>query len=279
MKRIAVITSVRNGARFLDRWIAHYGAAFGADNLYVMLDGKDQPMPTGGMAADVNVLRLPFVPRARLAGDKQRAARASDLARVLFSSYDMVIATDVDEFICVDPALGLGLAAYLSALPGTRCRSALGIDVAPNTRTEAALDWSAPFLGQRRFGQLSDRYTKASILSKPLRWGSGQHRVKGHRFHIDPNLFLFHFGSVDHSEIESRADDAERRANGWSAHQARRATVPDLISTAHVVSGDARFETARTELGRPRSLVAWNKPRPLKHDSVIEIPDRFFGLV
>lgn len=275
MKKIAAITSVRNGARFLHRWISYYGAALGPENLFVILDGQDQARPDPGLG--VNTLCLPHVPLGRLAGDKQRARRASALARTLFTSYDIVMGTDVDEFVVVDPATGRGLAEYLSELRIKGSVSALGVDVARNSRAETTLDWDQPFLGQRKFGKLSDRYTKAAILSEPLNWGSGQHRVRRHGFQIDPNLYLFHFGSVDDQELEARTQDIERVDAGWGAHQIRRNALSEEISTGKILSGDDCIASARKELGRSRSLVSWNKPRPLRSQSLIEIPERFFG--
>ena len=276
MKRIAAITSVRNGAHFLDRWIAYYGAKLGHDNLHVIIDGLDQPLPDP--KSGVHVHQHPFVARSRVAGDKFRAARASDLAAKLFETYDVVLATDVDEFIVVDPATGQSLASYLSAQNGPVI-SALGVDVACNTRVESDLDWDQPFLGQRMFGLISDRYTKASVIYAPMRWGSGQHRVKGRGFTIDPNLFLFHFGSVDAQETAARMADRDRSDAGWGAHQMRRNAVIDDVSTIAHVDGDSCFDAARAALSKPRSIIAWNKPRPMKTKIVAAIPDRFRGIV
>lgn len=282
MKRIAALTSVRNADRFIGRWIKHYGAAFGLENLYVIFDGMDQKLPdpkSGPSDWGVNVLNFEHVPSNRVKGDKMRAARASDVARDLFGSYDMVIGTDVDEFLVLDPQNPKNLAQYLSALSIKSNLSALGVDVARNTALEEPLDWDAPFLGQRRFGMLSDRYTKASILTQPVRWGSGFHRVKRQGFTIDPNLFLFHFGSVDTAEVETRLEDKERIAAGWTSHQKRRGSVSKEITSATALEGDNRFTTARASLSRARSIIAWNKPRPLKQDDIVTIPPRFHGVV
>lgn len=271
--KIAALTSVRNSDHFLRRWIAYYGAQLGYENLYVIVDGMDQTIPSD--VEPVNFRRIEHVPQSRVAGDKSRAARASALAAELFETYDAVIGTDVDEFLAVDPKLGISLQAFLTDVDVNTCLSAMGIDVARHDRLENALDWSKPFLQQRRFGLISDRYTKANILFKPLKWGSGFHRVKGHKFTIHPDLYLFHFGSVDTAEIQSRAQDAERVASGWSGHQTRRAAVSTKITSSKSVEGDAVFQKARRALSKPRSLWAWNKPRPLKPEYIIEIPTRF----
>ncbi len=278
MKRIAALTTVRNGGAFLERWIAYYGAALGRENLTVIFEGLEQTLPDG--VTDVNTIHVPFENHKRSKGDSIRAARASDVARDLLADYDLVIGCDVDEILIADPAVSDDLGTYLSGLAIDGCVSGMGIDVACNTRHEADLNWDKPLLGQRRFAVISDRYTKASVLSKPLRWGSGFHRVKGHGFTIDPNLFLFHFGSVDAKANAEKQADEEKIAAGWAGHQKRRDSLVDDISDAEtIIHGDARFETARAELSRKRSLIAWNKPRPLAADKVIEIPERFLDRV
>ena len=271
-RKIAVVTSVRNDRVFLKRWIEYYGKTFGPTSLFVILDGFDQPIPD---AEGVNFIRVPFVPKNVVAGDKFRAARASNLAETLFHSFDIVIGTDIDEFIAVDPKLGLTLPEYLSKNKLTEPLSPLGMDVAQHLTSEAPIEPDKCFLEQRRFAKISDRYTKASILNAPLRWGSGYHRVRGENFKIDPNLFLFHFGSVDQSVSQKRAVDEDRIAEGWTAHQKRRDALFDEITNARPLDGDDRFESARREMAQKRPLHAWNKPGALKSDAIVRIPDRF----
>ncbi|MDG1736528.1 MAG: tyrosine-protein phosphatase [Paracoccaceae bacterium] len=274
-KKIAIITSVRNDASFLDRWIEYYGSAFGSTSLFVILDGFDQQVPN---ATGVNFIRVPFVQRNVVAGDKARAKRASNLAETLFHSFDIVIGTDVDEFIAIDPKLRKTLPEYLSEKQLTEPLSPLGMDVAQHLEYEGPIEESKPFLNQRRYAKISDRYTKASILNGPLRWGSGYHRVRGENFKIDPHLFLFHFGSVDQSISANRAVDEDRIAEGWASHQKRRDALFDEISKSEAVDGDLRFKSARTEMARKRKWHAWNKPGALKNNAIVKIPGRFRNL-
>ena len=272
-KRIAVITSVRNDTLFLDRWIAHYGQTFDPSSLFVIIDGLDQDVPD--RSTGVNVIQLPHVHRNVVQGDKARAARASDLAKELFKSYDLVIGTDVDEFLVVDPKTGKTLSEYLSHIPIRSTISGLGIDVVRHMDREGPIKPAHPFLSQRRYAIISDRYTKASVLAKPLRWGSGYHRVRGRNFHIDPNLFLFHFGCVDQSVSQSRKSDIDRIVEGWDAHLLRRDSLFRTITETPAIDGDSRFASARAEMTRHRPWHAWNKPGILKRNTVIEIPARF----
>jgi hypothetical protein len=69
---------VRIDTLFTERFIRYYGAAFGPENLFIMLDGHDQqpPDPVFG----VNILRLPFKLIGVIAAEKRRALTTSNLA-------------------------------------------------------------------------------------------------------------------------------------------------------------------------------------------------------
>ena len=262
---------------FLRKWVAYYGAALGPENLYLILDGDDQPRPE---APGVNLLVHQHVALDRVAGDKHRAGRLSDLAARLFQGgYDMVIATDIDEYLIADPATGMGLAAYLSSRPARGGVSALGLDVVQHVRRESTLDPARPWLAQRRFAQVSARYTKASIAFRPLRWGSGMHRIKGRDFHIDPNLYLIHTGMIDRRASGQIGADGGRRAAGWDKHHARREALFDIIATARPEPADRFFARARRRMTWRRPLYALNKPGSLPPPAVIELPERFRSLL
>lgn len=275
-KSICALTTVRNDRLFLRKWVAHYGAALGHENLFVIIDGHDQPVPEG--LGGANILRLPHRPAPRAEGDRRRARIMSDVARGLLQVHDMAIATDVDEFLLVDPAQGLGLRDYLSTLRGAAI-SALGLDVGQHLEREAPLDPARPFLEQRRFAHVSARYTKPVIITRPLTWGSGMHRVKGRNFRIDPQLYLFHFGMVDQTLSADTLADADRLAGGWAGHLARREQLFEIIANAEPRDGDSYFPTARRLQSLLRPLYALNKPGTLPGKPVITIPERFRSLV
>jgi len=44
-KNIAVLSMVRNDNFFISKWIDYYGQIFGFNNLFLILDGFDQPSP------------------------------------------------------------------------------------------------------------------------------------------------------------------------------------------------------------------------------------------
>ena len=270
VKKIAAITMARNDMFFLSRWIAYYGEQLGNENLYVLLDGTDQEVPEN--AENVNVTKLEHIDMSRAAGDKYRIGKLSDLAGQLLEKYDIVIGCDADEFLVVDPNLNVGLAQYLSGKKINTTLSGLGMDVGQNMKLEKTLDTSKPFLEQRGFALLSTRYTKPVVINKPVRWGSGFHSIKGHNFHIDKNLFLFHFGAVDMDMLVSKA--AARGAD-WVNHLKRRGngTINDV--TKRGARGEVYMKVARVMQQFLRPIYALDKPGMLGIKWVVKIPERF----
>jgi len=276
---IAAITTVRNDDLFLPKWISYYGSAFGFRNLYIFLDGHDQVKPDCDGAELVNFIQLPFQPLERAKADRRRARIMSHLARGLFWLYDSVLAMDVDEFLVVDPQINTPLAEYLHQQKGRPTLSGLGLDVGQNMSKEQALDPSQAFLKQRKHAHLSSRYTKPIVANQPVTWGSGMHRVKGKNFHIDPNLYLFHFGMVDFLRSTDKTSDADRLAAGWENHLQRRHSLFKIITHTEPQCWDSCIDTARKTQQRKRQLFSWNKPRLLAKDQVVIIPDRFQDLI
>lgn len=277
MKRICALTMARNDEFFLRRWVAYYGKELGMDNLYVFLDGKDQPLPD--WCPGVHVTACDKIQGKVVELDRRRLDFLSDQAALLFREYDMVIGTDADEFLVVDPALGLSLKEYLSSYASGSSISGLGIDVGQNTSCEDEIDPSRPFLAQRHYALLGTRYTKPSVMCRPLRWGSGFHRIKGHNFHIGKDLFLFHFGYLDLKRIEARFQDKDRVAGGWSRHLAKRARTINLVSHRRPHSWDCWTRAARVLQTIVRPPYAWNKPAMFNMEIVVRIPERFDAII
>lgn len=276
MKRIAVITMARNDEAFLNKWVSYYGKQVGEENLYIYLDGEDQPVPA--KAGKSHVTKVPKIGGQVVQAEKARLLYLSNrAAELLGSGYDIVIGCDADEFLIVDPSTGKSLAEYLSNLEIDTCKSALGIDVGQHLATEGNIDWDKPFLQQRAYAYVCSRYTKPVIVNKPCRWGAGFHRVKGHNFSIDPNLYLLHFGSFDMKMIEDRFKDKDRMGAGWGKHIARRAKTIHMISApnAHIKEGDRYLAWARIVQTMLRPVYALNKPSMWRWTLLIRIPERF----
>lgn len=270
-KKIAAVTMARNDEFFLNRWIAYYSKQLGAENLYIYLDGLDQKIPSG--AGNTHITKLEHKDLPRLAGDKHRIKLLSDLAADLFAQgYDLVIGTDSDEFLVVDPKTNKTLRQYLSDANIKTTVSGLGLDVGQHLNKEYELDPDISFLEQREYALLSTRFTKTSVLAKPVRWGSGFHSVKKHNFHIDKNLYLLHFGSVDYEQIRKKIG---ARSKGWKKHTMRRAENILLITKSRARDFDRATKIARIMQTILRPVYAWNKPAQLGLKRVVKIPSRF----
>jgi len=200
MKKICAITMARNDEFFLNRWVGYYGKILGEENLYIYLDGNDQTAPDG--AGKANVFIVEKKGSHVVDAEKQRLNFLSDRAKDLLGNYDLVIGCDADEFLPVDPKIGKTLDEYLSQIKIKTSVSGLGLDLGQHLKFEQKLDKSKPFLQQRKYALLSARYTKTSVISKPVRWGSGFHRVRKRNFHIDKNLYLLHFGNADYDALK-----------------------------------------------------------------------------
>ncbi len=273
MRKIAAITMARNDEFFLNRWIKYYGIELGEENLFIILDGVDQKIPTD--VGKVNITVVEHVQLNRIKGDKSRITRISSFAEVLFQKYDLVIGTDVDEFLVVDPYCKKSLKVYLDQVNCSTSISALGIDVGQKLGIEDKIDENKPFLAQRKYALISTRYTKPIIISKPVSWGSGFHRVKGHNFKIDKNLYLFHFGSVDLELMQQKINDIKLINAGWKGHLSKRANTISLVSHKSAYNADKLFSFIRLIQSICRPIYAWNKPTMLGWKPIIRIPERF----
>ena len=217
LKKVAAITMARDDTFFLARWIAYYGKQFGTENLYILLDGIDQEIPEN--AGNAHIKKLTHEDMSRAMGDKYRINKLSEMAHELLKTYDIVIGCDSDEFLIVDPRTKQNLHQYLSNKKIHTTLSGLGLDIGQHLYIEAILDKDAPFLEQREYALLSTRYTKPVVINKPITWGSGFHSIKHHNFHIDKNLYLLHFGSIDIDMLEQKA---KKRGQDWLKHLKRR---------------------------------------------------------
>jgi len=276
-KKICAITMARNDEFFINRWIQYYGRELGEENLYVYLDGVDQPKPTNSGKA--NVIHQERVVEHVVAADKRRVRFLSDVAEELLQTYDIVIGVDADEFLLVDPKCGMPLAEYLSSINVNPCVSGLGMDIGQHLSEEPTLNHELPFLAQRKYAYLSSRYTKPSVISKPVNWGSGFHRVKGRNYKIDPNLYLFHFGSVDMQIINTRFQDKDRMAAGLARHIRKRANTIHLVTQKRAFRNEGWLKFARVFQTIFRPVYAINKPSMAGLKIIVKVPERFSNVV
>ena len=278
MKRIAALTMARNDDFYLRKWVEYYGAQLGRENLYIFLDGLDQVV--GDYCAGTHAVAVEKIGSQVIEAEKGRLRFLSGkAAELLAGGYDLVIGVDADEFIIADPKLGMSLPEYLSTLRIKDSVSALGLDFGQKIGEEEEIREDEPFLHQRHYAQLGTRYTKPSIIAKPLVWGSGFHRIKGHNFHIAKDLYLFHFGYFDLARIQGRYEDKDRMDQGWGKHMQKRSRTIRLVTEKKALDFDRWTKFARRCQTVCRPPYAWNKPGMMELKIVVRIPDRFRDLV
>jgi len=278
MKKIAAITMVRNDDFYLKKWVEYYGREVGRENLFIFFDGLDQEVAP--FCNGCNVLKLEKLGKDLVSNDKARVAVMSSKARSLFDlGYDLVIGTDADEYIVADPARWPSLSSFLEETPVCGSMSPLGLDLGQKLGEEKDISMDVPFLAQRHYAQIGTRYTKASIISSPLEWGSGFHRVKGRNFHIAKDLYLFHCGYFDMRRIEERFKDPDRLALGWEKHMKKRSRTIRLVTRKKARNFEKWTKIARVVETMARPPYAWNKPGMLGLKIVVRIPERFSGIV
>lgn len=277
MKKICAITMVRNDEFYLRKWVEYYGVQLGRENLRIFLDGKDQEIPD--WCPGVSVTAVDKIPGQVVEAEKGRLDFLSSRAEELLQEYDLVIGVDADEFLIVDPDLGMTLPEYLSKADIDVSLSGLGVDVGQHTGEEGDITTDETFLNQRHYARLSTRYTKPCVIAKPVKWGRGFHRIKGHNFHIGKGLYLFHFGYFDLGRIKARFDDPSRRAAGWTKHLERRSKTIRQVTEGKARDWDKTTRFARFLQTICRPPYAWNKPAMCELVLIVRIPERFRELV
>ena len=278
MKKIAALTMVRNDDFYLRKWVEYYGAQLGREHLYIFFDGLDQQIAP--FCAGTHAVLHEKIGSQVVSAEKGRLKFLSEqAARLLADGYDLVIGVDADEFIVVDPKLGLGLAGFLSGQRIGTSLSALGLDFGQKMGEEGDITEDEPFLRQRHYAQIGTRYTKPSIVARPCVWGSGFHRIKGHNFHIAKDLYLLHFGYFDMRRLQERFQDADRLSQGWGAHMQKRSRTIRYVSELPARDFERWTRFARICQSICRPPYALNKPAMFELKIVVRIPDRFQDIV
>lgn len=203
--RAVVMTMVRDEADMLPRWVDYYGRQVGVENLLVLddnsVDGSTDDLPC-------TTYRVPPPPWKR-GWAKTRAQLANGLARGLLACNDVVIFTDVDEFLVPDPALYAGLPEYLADRSDRRVVAPLALEVMHHAKFEPPLDPALPLLQQRGFVKFSPGMCKPLVKRGPQPWEPAFHAVHA-PFEVDPALWMLHLKYCDEAVLETVAEHRRR---------------------------------------------------------------------
>ena len=197
--KIAAFTIVHNERFFLPLWLKYYSQV--ADVIHVLDHAStDGSIEESAKHYDFQVIRIAksFLWKYEDTNSIVKVHQA-----LLVESYDMVIFSDVDEFMV--PTAHGNLREYIEAMTEsyTRCE---GWDVVQDRKEEQALDLSKPILGQRMYMKRSTLYDKPLIASVPLDWSIGCHYLNSSGPKpTDASLKLFHLKLADYDVAYERA--------------------------------------------------------------------------
>jgi hypothetical protein len=279
------LTHVRHESFFLAKWIAHYGALVGRENLYVVIDGDDWEPDVDLTGIQTEVLH--DAPRRRIQNDRFMAKEMSGRANALRKRYDFVIRGDCDEYVVIDPEAGRDWPAALEELGEAGYVFALGVDMVQGGDETAPIDRAAPILGQRRRGFVADTYTKPFVISRWNNWAGGAHRLLNRPVRISGHFVLFHMALADQGVAQERlaARGGTAQHASFVGHQMDRlnaiaadATPAALDYAEACAIARAHFpvEPDGSPAKRPRKST---DPRATDKGLPVTLPDRFFGLV
>lgn len=267
--KIAVITMVFNEPVFLPIWLNYYGARLGYENLFIIDDGSSDLS-----TSDIRIINLIKKPRGLLDED-DRAKLVSCFHEELLRFYDVVIYTDVDELIVVDPIVGSSLNEYLSA-GEFEFKNPIGFNVLHRVKTEPKIDLNKSLFEQRMFVQFNLMYSKPLISKIPINWVAGFHSSQ-YKPRYDTKLLLFHLRAmdIDISRLKIRtlnsvsfSENSLRKDHAFHFRLMERDYLKMLFSTEEVEFENAKdIDSFLVDLGR-----AVNK-------KTIHIPDRFRDVI
>ncbi len=215
--RVAVMTMTRDEAAMLPRWVGYYGSQVGNDNLFV-IDDNSVDQSTDQLPC--TVLHMPPGPWKRN-WMQTRVDLVNSLTRGLLTCFDVVIFTDVDEFLVPDPQHHDGLRAYLDARASSDALAPLGLNVLHDPGSEPPLEAGRPVLSQRRLVKFAPGMCKPLVKRRPAPWLQGFHGIKA-PYVVDPELLLLHLKYADEQALADVADRRqkiyvqERRGSGKS---------------------------------------------------------------
>lgn len=284
--RVAVVTHARKEPFFCSLWSRHYGALFGHENLFLYKDGDDWEVPEDARFGTVVSVRFP---NKREECDLHFAALFSVECARLLESYDVVLRTDIDEFLVVDPAKGSWSNVFLEAKTNGYLY-ATGLDVVQNEAEEGAFDPDRPALEQRRNALVRGEYCKPCVITRPIQWTKACHTVEGEPVILSRSLMLFHLAMIDRDLLDRRMTErGDLEKVSYRSHANWRLRLFDAIKTEATANLDEADAAIRARLsqgrdGQPRFSPVFKSIRApdgsiRRRWLKVHIPDRFSGSI
>lgn len=207
---------VHNEPVFLPLWLRYYSRWFAREDIYVL----DNDTTDGSTTRD-GFVRIP-APRDSVDA-VWTLETIQSLQHELIDHYDIVMVTDVDEFVAPVPQIGT-LGSYLDRFDQDWVNG-LGYELLHLKDSEPRFDGARPILGQRHHWFANDAYDKAALTTAPLTWRPGFHGRADYHFKLDPDLRLIHLHRMDyeicrrrHETRRDRAYAPRDREESWALH-------------------------------------------------------------
>lgn len=202
---IMLITMVKDEQDMLRHWIGHYRSCVENPSFLIVDDGS--VLPVASWVNDefpeqnISVLSLPPSDFS----DRYKSGVLSALAAMSVGRYKVVIASDVDEVVMSCRPIEKNTLGKVLLSLDTGIKTALGVLVVQDVRTEGRFDFSRPLLGQRSYGFFHTPSTKPAIWSQAIgAFSVGQHLVLDSVSEVRPDLVLAHLKFVDADEFTAR---------------------------------------------------------------------------
>ena len=289
--RMMAMTMVGGDHFFLSRWVGYYGRQLGRENLFVLSHGGDPEHRK--IAEGCNVIYLPF-DETRNCFNQRRWQMLLRLTSGFTNFYNWVLVGDVDEIVCVDPAVSDSLPDYLEQYAvrgGPRVITPFAIEMVHNPTLEPEpISAGRNILDVRRIFRLNANYAKPCITCDKIDMAPGGHFANHPKLHLDPHLYLFHLRFIDHDMTEGRLatrraqrviqsgalEEVERQKTGWDTAWDTYQALSKEKPRAETVD----FPEFRKEMveGWREKKVVYFSPGGARPKGVYRLPERFKAL-
>jgi hypothetical protein len=225
-KSKCIFTLIHNEPQMFPIWLSYYQQFFESSDIYVSNGLKIISCDFDiWIRAQSGFCLMEFEDRMDKDTYIHQRAKVEEVQRELLKSYEVVLFSDVDEFICHR----IGLTEYINNWNSNRLLEVLnGYEVVHMFRDypkynvyngyEPDIDLSRPILSQRRFWYHSKIYSKPLVTRIPLNYCYGMHccAQAPHFIPTDPSLILLHLHKIDFKLAHERKIGRLNNSPDWN---------------------------------------------------------------
>jgi hypothetical protein len=254
----AIVTMVYDEADYLSIWVSYWKRFLPEESLFVLIDGESSELKE--LAKGCNVIcRDRPAPYEEM--ERDRWLMLSQFVSDLTSIFGVVVYTDVDEILVMDPAKGINVAEALRSV-NTPASFATGLEIVHRPDKEPMpIDISRPILMQRQYFRPTTYHSKPSIVREPIIWQRGGHYCNKAVIDFIPDLYAVHLRFYDQDRFRERARvrrETTLAPAGYNNTPYRRWRADDAGLEAVL----SEFNTLRLPIFR--SLITWHMRKFMK---------------